>query len=191
MSKEPIRVRFENCGHEVWTNWNRLQTGRGCLRCAPHRRATREDYRDAAERFGGKVLAIAAGAQRLSKWRCCIGHTFERSLTSIRFIGTFCTKCSGSYSETLCRLAVEKLFGRTFRTVRMRGMKSPKGLPLELDIYNVDLKLAVEHHGAHHYEPQDNWTGARGFQTQRRHDRRRRRFCKANGILLIEVRQLG
>lgn len=190
-SKKPIRVRFEDCGHEVWTKWNFLQSGRGCSQCSPTRRATEEDYRNTAGIFGGKILAIGSGAQRCSKWRCSLGHIFTRSLTSIRSHGTFCTTCSGSYSEMLCRLAVEKLFGQRFHRARMRGMTSLKGVPLELDIYNGNLRVAVEHNGAHHYEPQENWSGVEGLRIQHLHDRQRRRFCKANDILLVEIRELG
>ena len=70
-------------------------------------------------------------------------------------------------------------------------MTSGKGVPLELDIYNEELKLAVEHHGAHHYEPQENWNGVDGFRLQQLNDQTRRNFCKTNGILLIEVRELA
>jgi hypothetical protein len=61
----------------------------------------------------------------------------------------------------------------------------------ELDIYSEELKLAVEHLGAHHYEPQENWNGVEGLRLQQLNDRTRRSFCKTNGILLIEVRELG
>lgn len=70
-------------------------------------------------------------------------------------------------------------------------MNSAKGIPLELDIYNENLKLAVEHNGAHHYEPQPNWNGQDGFHIQQLNDRKRRSFCKANEILLVEIRELG
>jgi len=73
----------------------------------------------------------------------------------------------------------------------MRGMKSGKGVLLELDMYNDELKLAIEHNGAHHYEAQENWSGVKGLRIQRQNDQRRRSFCKANGILLIEIRELG
>ncbi len=65
MSKRTILVRFERCGHEVWTTWNQIQTGHGCQRCAPNARATKQDYRQAAERFEGRVLEIGSGAQDL------------------------------------------------------------------------------------------------------------------------------
>jgi DNA-directed RNA polymerase subunit RPC12/RpoP len=190
-SPKPIKVRFEKCGHEVWTNWSNIQSGRGCSLCAPNRRATEEDYNKTAEKFGGRILTIGSHANNNSKWKCSLGHVFIRNLSSVRTYGTFCTICSGSYAETLCRLAIEKLFGRRFCTKRIQAMRSLKGRPLELDIYNEDLRLAVEHNGAHHYEPQQNWSGDEGLRIQRIHDLQRRRFCKANGILLVEIRDLG
>jgi len=62
---------------------------------------------------------------------------------------------------------------------------------LELDIYNEKLRIAVEHHGAQHYHAIPHWNGVEGFERQRLHDQLRRQFCKANGILLIEIRELG
>ena len=88
-------------------------------------------------------------------------------------------------------MAVENLFGKPFQKIRKAGMKSLRGRPLELDMYNDNLKIAVEHHGSQHYKAISNWTGEAGLKTQRLHDQRRREFCRENGILLIEIRQLG
>ena len=185
-SQKPIKVRFKKCSHEVWTNWSNLQSGRGCSLCAPNRRATEEDYRKTAEKFGGRILAIGSNANGSSKWKCSLGHVFIRNLSSIRTYGTFCTICSGSYAETLCRLATEKLFGQPFYTKRIQAMRSLKRGPLELDIYNEDLRLAVEHNGAHHYETtRGTWSGGEGLRIQRTS-----MICKgddsakANGICL-------
>ncbi len=190
-SQKPIRVRFEACVHEVTSTWNQLQGGGGCPQCAPNARFTDEDYLDAEQKHGGKLLEMARNGSLPSLWQCCLGHVFHRPLLSIRNLGTFCTDCSGSYAEMLCRTIVERLFGETFRRARIQGMTSSKGVPLELDIYNEELKLAVEHNGAHHYEPQENWNGVEGFRLQQLNDRTRRSFCRTNGILLIEVRELG
>ena len=190
-SQKPIRVKFERCGHRVWRTWNEIQRGVGCPRCAPNVPPTSRAYRAIAARFGGEVLEIARTSNQPSKWRCSIGHIFWRPFISIKELGTFCTDCSGSYAEMLCRTAVEKLFGKRFHRIRKEGMRSLRGRPLELDIYNDNLKIAIEHHGLQHYEAVENWTGEEGLRTQRLHDQRRREFCRENGILLIEIRQLG
>ncbi len=191
-SQKAIRVRFNACGHEVERTQNQLSRWPKCGLCAPNARATAEDYHATAKMFGGKILKIASRVNRKSLWGCPLGkHKFERSLESIRAYKTFCTDCTRAYGEMLCRAAVEKLFGMTFRNKRVPGMKSPKGRLLELDIYNAQLRIAVEHHGAHHYRVMPHWNGVEGFERQRLHDQLRRQFCKANGILLIEIRELG
>jgi hypothetical protein len=72
----------------------------------------------------------------------------------------------------------------------MKDMRSAKGRPLELDIFNEGLNLAIEHNGAHHYEAQLNWGGDKALGLQRENDKRRRVYCRKNGILLIEIREL-
>lgn len=191
-SQKPIRARLDAYGHEVERTYNHLSRWPKCGLCAPNARATTEDYQATAKMFGGKILKIATRVNRKSLWRCPLGeHKFERSLASIRAYKTFCTDCTRAYGEMLCRAAVEKLFGMTFRNKRVPGMKSPKGRLLELDIYNAELRIAIEHHGAHHYRAMPHWNGVEGFERQRLHDQLRRQFCNANGILLIEIRELG
>jgi hypothetical protein len=72
----------------------------------------------------------------------------------------------------LCRAMAETLFGVTFRCIRIKEMRSVKGKPLELDIFNEELRLAIEHNGAHHYEAQHNWGGDKALVLQRENDKR-------------------
>jgi hypothetical protein len=191
-SQKPIRARFDKCGHIVERTYNQLSRLPKCGLCAPNARVTAEDYHATAKMFGGKILKMASRVSWGSLWLCPLGkHKFERSLESIRTCKTFCTVCTRAYGEMLRRAAVEKLFGTTFRSKRMPGMKSPKGRLLELDIYNEKLQIAVEHHGAQHYRAMSHWDGVEGFRRRRLHDHLRRQFCKANEILLIEIRELG
>ena len=190
-SQESIRLRGVECGHVFESTFNNATQAKGCPRCARNARKTDQDYLDAARRFGGQLLLQGSSSQADSKWKCALGHDFERSLTSINALGTFCTECSSSYSEMLCKAMLERLFERKFSKVRLKKMRSIKGRPLELDFYNKKLRLAVEHNGAHHYEPQKNWTGEAGFEIQKANDEAKRQFCKATGILLVEIRELG
>jgi DNA-directed RNA polymerase subunit RPC12/RpoP len=190
-SQKPILVRFDKCGHEQMRSWNVLQHGFGCSKCARNARATPADYEAIAAKFNGRVIQIAKTATSSSTWRCQFGHVFHRTYTSIKHLQTFCRVCSGSYSEMLCRQIAERLFKKRFRPIRLKGMRSHKGRPLELDIYNSELKIGIEHNGAHHYAVQSNWSGADGLRLQKLHDETRRQYCQANGILLIEIRELG
>ena len=190
-SQKPIRVRFDKCGHEQMRSWNVLQHGFGCSRCARNAQATPADYETIAAKFSGVIIQIGKSAQSFSTWRCQFGHVFQRSYSSIKHLKTFCRVCSSSYSEMLCRQVAERLFKKPFRTVRLNGMRSHTGRPLELDIYNSELKIAIEHNGAHHYTPQFNWSGEDGLKLQKLHDETRRQYCRVNGIVFIEIRELG
>ena len=190
-SQAKIRVRFQACGHEQNTTWNNLQSGCGCRTCARNAKLDISDYNEVASKNRGKLIAAGKNSSVESKWQCSVGHTFERSLSSIMHGGGFCTLCSGSHSEMLCRTAVERLFSKRFSRKRLQGMRSSKGVPLELDIYSEELQMAVEHHGAQHYSAQENWGGPNAFRKQQARDEIRRKFCEDAGILLIEVRELG
>jgi len=191
---KPINLPGDACGHVFTSTFNNITQAKGCPKCARNVRRTLQDYLQAASRFGGQLLRQGSSSQAPSTWRCPllpIGHVFERSLTSINALGTFCTKCSSSHSEMLCKAMLARLFKQEFSKVRLRKMRSMKGRPLELDLYNRNLKLAVEHNGAHHYEPQQNWAGEDGFETQQANDEIKRQFCKSAGILLVTIRELG
>jgi len=191
-SQRPIAVKHKVCGHtQARATWNELQSGSGCARCAKNARATDEDYAALARQFNGTLVRKAASASQESEWLCPIGHTFRRSYSTIKAQQTFCNVCSGSYAEVLCRMLVESLFEAPFHRVRVREMRSRKGTPLELDMFNEDLRIAVEHNGPHHYEPVGNWGGEAAYRIQKDNDERRRNYCAKNGILLIEIRQLG
>jgi hypothetical protein len=190
-SQKPMRVKFDTCGHITSKSWNELHSGSGCSRCAKNARVLDEDYEAVALQFSGRLLRKADQANKESEWECALGHVFLRSFTSIKMLQTFCTKCSSSYAEMLCRAMAETLFGVIFRCIRIKGMHSVKGRPLEVDMFNEELRLAIEHNGAHHYEAQHNWGGDKALDLQRENDNRRRAYCQDKGILLIEIRELG
>lgn len=189
---KPLHVRHRSCGHpEPNKPWNTLQQGRGCGRCAKNARVTDEDYDAIARQFNGQLVRKAPTADADSDWICSIGHPFKRPYSTIKALQTFCNICSGSYAEILCRMLAESLFDAPFRRVRVKEMRSPKGKPLELDIFNANLRLAIEHNGPHHYEPVSNWGGETAFKAQQENDAIRRAYCREAGIVLIEIRQLG
>jgi hypothetical protein len=191
-SQRFIAIKHKKCGHtELHTTWNAIRSGRGCGRCAKNARATADDYLSLAKMFKGRLIKKAATAQADSVWECSLGHRFSRCYSSIKSLQTFCTTCNSAYAEMLCKAMVEKLFAAPFVRVRVKDMRSPKGTPLELDLFNSDLLIAIEHNGAHHYGPQHNWGGEQAFRIQRANDNCRRRYCRKNRILLVEIRQLG
>jgi hypothetical protein len=186
-NRAKLEVRFLRCGHTHQATWNMLQRGRGCAECSPTKRITKKDYYELAQKYGGRVVKLARHSGLKTVWECEHGHRFSRPYQEIMRFGRFCTTCSASWGEGVCRSLMELFFKAPFSKVRLREMKSDKGIPLELDCYNEDLSIAVEHQGMHHYKSQSNWGGDKALLRQSKHDAIRRRYCRKHDILLIEV----
>lgn len=188
---EKIQVRFEKCGHLKCVTWNDLQRGRRCADCAPNKRLTLDDYKAVAMRFGGKLISSPTTADAKLLWECIEGHRFRRSIRPMLRFNTFCTKCNDGWGESLCRAVLEKSFGKSFDRVRPTDLRSPKGIPLELDCFNKELGIALEHQGLHHIKRQPNWQTEEQFKLCQQHDQLKRAYCNKNGILLIEIPEVG
>jgi hypothetical protein len=94
-----------------------------------------------------------------------------------------------SKGELECKSVLENTFGKKFVKVRPHFMMNTEtGKPLELDLYNPELKIAVEYSGEQHYRyiPYFHKT-YQHFVKQKERDELKRELCKKNGICLIEV----
>ncbi len=95
-----------------------------------------------------------------------------------------------SKGEIECKRVAEKIFNKPFKKIRPDFLKSEvTGKNLELDVYNDDLKLAVEYDGIQHYKytPHFHRNGELDFQKQLQRDKFKEEKCKENGIRLIRV----
>ena len=112
-----------------------------------------------------------------------INNYFKKNVTTVPKIR------GDSKGEILCKQAVEKIFGKPFIKIRPEFLKNNvTNKNLELDMYNEDLKLAVEYQGHQHkkYVPffHKNYEH---FLTQKYRDEIKKMLCKQHGICLIEV----
>lgn len=190
-SATKLHVRFRGCGHETFAPYNAIQQGLSCPKCAHNARITKDEYEALALARGGQLLEMAKSSLHHSTWLCNRGHKFYRSYASLSQAETFCNVCSAGLAERQCKAAAEQLFRVPFQKVRVKELRGIGDRPLELDIYNASLKLAIEHNGWQHYEPQMDWGGEAAFRKQNEHDQRRRDFCRRKGITLVEIRELN
>lgn len=96
---------------------------------------------------------------------------------------------SSSKGERVCKAYLEKRFRRPFTKCRPIFLHNPvTGENLELDLYNEDLRLAVEYNGRQHYEyvPFFHQTREK-FQTQKYRDLMKKEMCARHGIALVIV----
>lgn len=92
--------------------------------------------------------------------------------------------------EACCR-AVEEIFGKSFRRdVRdLPWLYNPEtGANLELDCYNDELGIAVEHNGEHHYKFPNHWNKTREeWVAMVRRDKLKPDLCDKNGVYLVTI----
>ena len=91
--------------------------------------------------------------------------------------------------ELLTKYHLEDLFQQPFWKIRPQFLKNElTGKNMEIDLFNKDLRLAVEVQGVQHYKftPRYHLTEAH-FYEQVDRDRRKANNCRNSGINLIEV----
>ena len=97
----------------------------------------------------------------------------------------------GSKGELECRRVLEKLFRQSFPSCRPNFLSNPVtggGYNLEIDCFNEGLRLGVEYNGVQHYKFSPYFHNSKeAFMNQKYRDDMKRRMCKDNGIMLIEV----
>lgn len=95
-----------------------------------------------------------------------------------------------SKGEKKCKEFVEFITGKKFHKVRPEFLKNPvTGHALELDLYNEELKLAVEYNGAqhYHYNSMMHQNNRDRFQNQQYRDLIKKQLCEQHDIRLILV----
>lgn len=99
------------------------------------------------------------------------------------------SECS-SKGETECKRVLESIFNKPFNKIRPKWLANPitGNNHLELDLYNEELGLACEYQGKQHYVFTPFFHKSKEhFYNQKYRDELKRRMCKDNGLILIEV----
>lgn len=94
-----------------------------------------------------------------------------------------------SKGEAACKKAVEEIFGKEFHCVHMDWLRNPKtNRHLELDLYNHELKIAIEYHGEQHYKKVKRYHKNEDVYEMRKFcDEIKIQLCDQYGIYLIPV----
>lgn len=187
--------KCSNPEHKVWeakliqVQGSVNKTGSWCPRCAG-KNVPKEELQDWAKRFGGRLIKRASTTVKESTWWCKHHKEFDRTYNNMKTTGNFCPLCSASLGERKCKAAMEQLFGKKFVKKRFPDLKGIGGKSLEIDLYNEELKLGLEHQGAQHFMKK-KFFGEHRYAQVFEHDRRKKAYCAKNGITLIEIRQVG
>lgn len=148
----------------VWeASFTNIKSGSWCKICrlsAVHAKLRRsiEDAILVAKNRGGKCLSKHyENSQKKLLFECHKGHQFEASLNKVKNQGQWCPHCKNSKGESICRVYLEHIFQKKFPKLRPSWLKI-NGQQCELDGYNVELKIAFEHHGAYHFKVDDYYS---------------------------------
>jgi len=98
-------------------------------------------------------------------------------------------KITTSKGEIICKQVMEKIFKKPFNKVRPEFLKNDvTGKCLELDMFNEQLKIAVEYSGQQHYKYTPYFhKNHETFLNQRYRDEMKKVKCVEENIKLIEV----
>ena len=96
-----------------------------------------------------------------------------------------------SKGELECKRVLEKIFQKPFNKIRPNFLNNPVtggNYNLEIDCYNEEIGLGVEYSGIQHFKFTPFFHRNNDhFLTQKYRDELKKRMCKDNGILLIEI----
>lgn len=96
-----------------------------------------------------------------------------------------------SKGEVECRRVLEKIFNCSFDKCRpdfLRNDVTGGNYNLEIDCYNPRLRLGIEYNGVQHYKYTPFFhKNKESFYNQKYRDELKRRMCRDNKVVLIEV----
>ena len=164
--------------------WSALPIGTWCGKCKGQGKGI-EDIRAMATKRGGQLLSeVFIGVDKKYDFKCSVGHSFTMTFSKMQG-GQWCSICSkGSKSEELVRVVMEQIFGVEFKRVRPSWLKNDRNVPMELDGYSQDLKIAFEYQGRQHYETMA-FLVDQDLKRIQKNDKLKAKVCKERGVSLF------
>lgn len=147
-------------------------------------------FKEIIEQNGGSCIGTADDyitAHTQIKVKCVDGHEWHLSLNNA-IKNKWCPKCKTNLGELIALASCIYLFDKPFTKVRPLWLVNDDGNRLELDMYNDDLKLAVEYNGIQHYKFIEFFCQTiEGFNKRVKDDKIKIDICKKQGVHLIVV----
>jgi hypothetical protein len=124
-----------------------------------------------------EVIGEWQGSKTEIRLRDPNGHPWPTNVVNTYYQnGWSCPNCRSRIGERIARAIFEASFGKPFPKVRPDWLRSKRGVKMELDGYNEELRLAFEYNGPHHQSSE-----------QMARDDIKRRVCAKRGIRLIAI----
>lgn len=191
---KPITYKCPYCSDKISiksAGWLLDYKNRGCKTCAGFYKLTEFEYLKRVKEINPnlKILSKYKGANKSITYKCpnCKGRGKLMAHTLYRKEIIDCQQCSDnvSYGERITKGFLEEL-GFKFKTQHVFENLAYKS-SLRFDFYLPNEDVCIEYQGRQHYEPIDYFGGERTYLEQVKRDELKRKFCKSNGIKLIEI----
>ena len=118
--------------------------------------------------------------------KCPKGHVYSVTWGNFQ-MGQRCPICRESKGEKSVAKYLDRKNIKYMCEKRFKRCRNKK--PLPFDFYIPSLDLCIEYNGKQHYEILNNnfFGGKKELEARKMKDRIKQRFCKENGIKLIEI----
>lgn len=186
-ANKKIKISCQN-GHVFETPLASISRGYSCFDCYQEtKKYVRQQVVQKLAQIGYGLMSPYTGIKEDVVVRCENGHVHEgKCVTFLKHKG--CYRCKGSQPEILARELIENITGHLFPKKRPLWLRNPKsGLPLELDGYCEELKIAFEYNGRQHYEKIPYWSNKKSNRLSiiQRNDALKVKKCKEKNVYLI------
>ncbi len=182
----------------VWeTKPEVMLRGCGCPKCGnkingAKRTKSQEQYEKELSMINPNIEIIDKYINSLTpvRHRCKIDN-YEWFVTPAHLLhDTGCPICASSKGETKVKEWLEAKNINYEPQKRFKGCKDKKTLPF--DFYLPDLNICIEYDGEQHFRPvtfngTDLAVCERNFETTKKHDEMKNKYCEDNGIRLIRI----
>lgn len=186
-SGSKISIRCER-GHNWDVSWENYYLNKArCPDCQGLKRRSTEEVSEIFIKQGYTLITDNfINAHQTLHTVCPNGHNFHTTLNRFTCPSkSRCGECFPLFNEVKCRKVFESLFGKFFIKSRPSFLL-PDGFTrgLELDGFNIELKLAFEYDGQQHFKPV---YGTEQFNKQKLRDVLKNELCKKEGVTLIRI----
>lgn len=195
---DKIKIKCNKCGLDFYQSVKNHLRGCGCPFCANNVKFTQKIFIEKLEKIHGKNFF---GYDKLEytgndKIVCLFCKKCQKYFyrTPHKLLSGFgCQHCSISTGEEkiiklLTNYNVSFVYQKTFKNCRHKQ-------PLRFDFYLPDYNLCIEFQGEQHYNPKmmislckSEEKGIESFKNQQIRDQIKRKYCKDNGIKLLEIK---
>jgi hypothetical protein len=167
---------------------------RGCITCwtnsqIGYSKMSPEEADEICDMAGLELRSEYNSVKDICKFWCCkCKRTFNSTLANIKYQSSGCKLCNGSIGEQMISRYLEQIDIDHVREYRFEDCRNKNELPF--DIYATapnGVKFIIEIDGLQHFEPIEFFGGAEQFESTRRHDMIKTRYCIDNGIPILRI----